>query len=268
MKIGFIGAGNMAEAIIAGLLRKKIVTSSSITACDVSSQRLKVMQSRYRLKASPSLQVLAQQSDVIVLAVKPQQMKEVLGELKKEITPRHLVLSIAAGLDIPFFAKYLGQVRLIRLMPNTPALIEKGATAFFMNTACKKSDKKIVESIFSSIGIVMEVKKEKLLDAVTAVSGSGPAYVYSFINALVQAGIRVGLSQDVARKLVEQTVIGAAELLQQSQEDPESLIAKVASKGGTTEAGLKILRKKKFDSMILETVKAAAKRAAQLRQFS
>ena len=267
MKLAILGTGNMAEAMIAGLIAKKVLRPGQIVGFDVNRKRLQFIRKKYRIITARSADEAVRKSDTLLLSVKPQQMKELLGQIRPELAKRHLILSIAAGLDVRFFEKYLGQKhKIIRLMPNTPALVGMGATAFFANRNCGALDKKRTQTVFSAVGISFEVKKEGLLDAVTGLSGSGPAFVCRFAEALIQGGKKTGLNQRLARDLTLQTLIGAATLLRQSGEKPSRLVKKVASKGGTTEAGLKVLKRKKFGSIVESCVVTAARRARQLRQ--
>ncbi|MBI2339112.1 MAG: pyrroline-5-carboxylate reductase [Deltaproteobacteria bacterium] len=268
MKLAILGTGNMAEALIAGVLAKKLLRPGRIIGFDVNTKRLQLIRRKYRIQTSSSAVEAIRRADMILLSVKPQQMKELLGQIRPKLSRRHLILSIAAGLDIRFFEKGLGrQCKIIRSMPNTPATVGMGATAYFANRNCHAADRKITQKIFGAAGIAFEVKSEKALDAVTGLSGSGPAFVCRFADALIQGGKKAGLSEDLARALTVQTLAGSAALLKQSGENPASLIQKVASKGGTTEAGLKVLKRKKFGSIVQQCVVAATRRARKLRNF-
>lgn len=270
--LGIIGTGNMAEAIVGGILAKKIFKPQNIIGFDIDSQKLNSFTKKFRIqKAKKSAEII--KADIILLAVKPQNMGEVLHILSPLVSKKHLVLTIAAGLPLKFFRKKLGKdprgnaPRIIRLMPNTPALVGLGATAFITTSNCTQKDLQVTQKIFSAIGIVIKIKNEKQMDAITALSGSGPAYVYLFLKSLMEGGQNLGLSSELARVLSLQTVRGALELLSQSKANPNTLIGRVASKGGTTEAGLKILTQYKFESMILSCLKAAQKRAFELSKM-
>lgn len=264
--LAILGTGNMAEALLAGILAQSILRPRQVIGYDVNPGRLKQLRKKYGISIASSAQEALARADAVLLAVKPQQMAELLNPLKATFTKRHLLLSIAAGLDTRFFEKIVGKDRrIVRLMPNTPALVGLGATAFFANKKCSSNDIRTTHALFGAVGIVRQVAKESLLDAVTGVSGSGPAFVYSFARALIEAGVANGLSPDTARELAIQTLLGASKLLEQSSEPIESLIQKVASKGGTTEAGLGVLRRKKFDKLVGECVTAAVQRANELR---
>lgn len=268
IKLGILGTGNMAEALISGLTAKKVISARDIIGFDIDSQRLEKMRKKYRIQTTDSATRLVSQCNLLLLAVKPQQLSQLLADISGLLTSNHLVLSIAAGVDTRRLLKEIGKpVRLVRLMPNTPALVGLGATAFFVTKSCKNADRQLVNKLFSSVGLVVEVKKEDLLDSVTALSGSGPAFVYLFLKALIDGGTKLGLTSSTSRQLAIQTVLGATTLLDRSAETPEDLIIKVASKGGTTEAGLRTLGEKGFTDAVTECLKAAQKRAHELRKI-
>lgn len=266
-KLGIIGTGNMAEAIIAGILSKKTMKARDMTGFDIDKERLRKMKKKYGLKGAESLGILCKTSSVILLAVKPQQMKSLLCELESHLISKHLLLSIAAGLDTKFIEKNAGpHRRIIRLMPNTPAIIGMGTTVFYVNKNCNSRDRRMAIKLFSSVGSITEVKKEEWLDAVTALSGSGPAFVYHFVDHLAKGGKALGLTGDLAFKLAVETTAGASMLLKKSGVLPGKLIEQVASRGGTTMAGLKVLRIKKMGNIVAQTLRAAANRAKELRR--
>ncbi len=257
----------MAEAIINGLLKGKGIKPHQIIGYDLNRARLNLISKKYRIRASVSLEQLSKNARMILLAVKPQQFPDLMETLKPWVTKQHLLISIAAGIDTIFIQKKIGfPLRIIRVMPNMPALIGLGASVFYANRQATKSDRKIILKIFSSIGIAFEVKNEKLLDIVTALSGSGPAFAYLFIDSLVQAAVKKGLEPKLALKLASQTVKGAAGMIQDRGESPAELIAQVTSKGGTTLAGLKVLQKKKLGAIVEGCLTAAVRRAEGLRK--
>lgn len=261
LKLGILGTGNMAEALISGLGKEQ----KNITGYDVDAKRLNLMSKKYKIKKVSSIQSLVQTSSIILLAVKPQQMADLLAAIKPHLNQNQLILSIAAGLKIQFYENRLGKNhKIIRLMPNTPALVKLGATAFYTNKKVTQKDKKSAKKIFEAVGEVYEVKKEGLLDGVTGLSGSGPAFVYLFIDSLIKGGMKSGLSHKLAHNLAIQTTLGAAKLLKRSGLIPNELIKKVVSKGGTTEAGLKFLNQKKFGAIVEGCVKKATVRAREL----
>lgn len=266
-QLGIFGTGNMAEALIAGITQKKVLRPNQIIGFDTNKTRLQFIQKKYKIKSARSPQEVCGQAQVILLAVKPQQIKELAFQIKPRLKKNQLLLSIAAGIDTKLLEKYLGIHPIIRLMPNTPAFIGLGATVYYANRLSSSKNRLFVKKLFEAVGLVVEIKQENLLDAVTALSGSGPAFVYSFIEALARGGKQCGLSQEMSLKLAAQTVVGASILLQNSSLSPQELIAKVTSKGGTTLAGLKVLQQKKFSSIVEKCLKAAAKRANELRKL-
>ncbi len=268
MQLGIIGTGNMAEAIVAGLLSKKVLSPQQIVGYDVNQARLKFISKKYGIRRASTPSEVVKKSNVLLLAVKPQQFSELLTTLKPLLTKQHVVLSIAAGIDTAIIQKKIGKQKIIRLMPNTPALVSEGATVFFANRYCTKTDKQMTKKLFGAVGLVLEVKQENRLDAVTSLSGSGPAFTFKFIEALTSGGVKNGLSAEMALQLAIQTVKGAAILIQQTGETPKNLIAKVTSKGGTTESGLKVLHEKKFENIIKSCLQAATRRSKQLRKVN
>lgn len=259
----------MAEALISGLTKKKVLRPQQICGYDISAARLKSIAKKYKIRARKSAEQLTQSSDTLLLAVKPQQIKDLLKAIQPSVTKKHLVVSIAAGIDTKLIQKLLGpKTKVVRVMPNTPALIGLGAAGFYVNKNCTAKDRKNARKILEAVGIAFELKTESLLDGVTGLSGSGPAYVYQFIEALIAGGKKVGLKSNVARALAIQTVIGAANMIKTTGEDPAILTKKVTSKGGTTFEGLKVLKRKKFGSIVQQCIKAATRRARELRKFA
>jgi len=249
-KIAFVGAGRMAEALIKGL------NSSGICASDVSSRRLKLLKSRYRIKTFKNNIDCIKRADVIVLAVKPKTMGSVLREIGPSVRPGHLVISIAAGVPTYSIRKYIRKAGIVRSMPNNPALVGAGVTAI-------SSKNRIAEAIFSSVGEVVVIP-EKLMDAVTALSGSGPAFIYLAAQALEEGGRAAGLSRKAARKLAIETVFGAGKTMKLSGKDPAELADMVASPGGTTRAGMKVLSRLGFKKAVKSAIMAAAGRSKEL----
>lgn len=261
MKIAFIGAGKMAEAIIARLGDKK-----NISAADVSRQRLKVLRSKYEVKSQKDNCEAFGSAEVVVLAVKPQQISEVLdgvrgvgygGQKKK------LIISIAAGIPLNYLQKKLPGHSVIRAMPNNPCLIGEGMTALAKGKGVTSRESRVASQIFKSVGEVVEVP-EKWLDAVTGLSGSGPAYVYRMIEVMTAGGVKAGLPGKLAARLAVQTVYGAAATVKRTGRDPEELRAMVTSPGGTTLEGLKVLERRQFAAAVAEAVGAAAKKSRLL----
>ncbi|HEX5037359.1 MAG TPA: pyrroline-5-carboxylate reductase [bacterium] len=269
LKIGFIGGGNMGEALIAGLLNQNVLRPGDIGVAEPDAARLKKLKAKYKILSRATNAELAATSEAILLAVKPQQMTSVLNEIYPHLTPRHLVLSIAAGLDASYFRDKLpSKTRFIRIMPNLCSMIGEGAAALYAAPSATGQDRTFAKKIFAASGKAVFVESEELLDTVTAVSGSGPAFVFLFIDALIQAGAARGLAAELGKELVLQTLTGATKMVEASKEPIAEMIGRVASKGGTTEAGLKVLADLDFRKLIDQTIGAAAERAAQLRKLS
>jgi pyrroline-5-carboxylate reductase len=261
---GFIGAGRMATALIRGMLRAGTATPAAIIASDPLDSARSALASETGVSVVESNVRVAHKSDVLVLAVKPQSMPHVLEHLRHVVTPEHLVISIAAGVSIATMAEGLGPGRrLVRVMPNTPALIGAGASAFCLGPDTRPTDEALVLSCLNSVGRAYPVP-EPLLDAVTGLSGSGPAFVYVMIEALSDGGVRVGLPRDVATALSAQTVLGAARLVLETGLHPGVLKDQVASPGGTTIAGLHALERGGLRAALMDAVEAATRRSAEL----
>ncbi|EKD42663.1 MAG: hypothetical protein ACD_73C00068G0001, partial [uncultured bacterium] len=255
-QLAFIGTGNMAEALIRGILAKKIFLPKNILGCDVSLDRLTFIKKKYGIQITTKTQLALKNSDIIILSVKPQQMDALLTQFKSDFQDKHLIITIAAGLPLKFYQKRLGgKKKIIRVMPNTPAMVNLGASGYSANKNIKKADKILAEKILNAVGMSLAVKNERQIDAITALSGSGPAYVYLFAQAMIQAGIQLGLNKQACKDLVLQTILGATTLLKQSGEDPQSLIQKVASKGGTTEAAIYSFKENRFEEIVNKAIK-------------
>ena len=265
--IGFIGGGRMGEALIQGLLKSGIVTAERIVATDPDTDRRQLLADTYKIKvhdSDNSAQVLAD-CDTVILAVKPQVMQSVLQSFNQNISSSHLLISIAAGIQLSFIDDILAGTgcRIIRVMPNTPALVLEAASAVSKGPRATEKDMATAVSIFNSIGKTV-VLDEKYIDAVTGLSGSGPAYVFTFIEALIDAGLKVGLNRSDAETLVMQTVLGSVKLAMNSKEHPAQLRAMVTSPGGTTIAGLHELETAGFNGIIMDAVEAATNRSKEL----
>lgn len=262
-KITFIGAGNMAEAMLKGLLLKKIVTKENVLITDILAQRLKYIAETYGVKTCSNNVQALNESKVIVLALKPQVIGSVINELN-QVDKDKLIISIVAGVKIATIdASH--EFRVARAMPNTPALIGEAATAVAFNEKIKDQDKEFVLKIFSSLGLALEVE-ERDLNAVTALSGSGPAFVFRLIEAFIEGGQVVGLTEAVAKELAVQTFIGSAKLAAKNDKSLEHLVNQVTSPNGTTAAGREVLEKSEMKKIIIDTVTAAKNRADQLSE--
>ncbi|HEX7531202.1 MAG TPA: pyrroline-5-carboxylate reductase [Pyrinomonadaceae bacterium] len=262
--IAFIGAGNMGEALIRGLLSTKTVAPSQITAADARPERCEFFTKHFGIPTTADNATAARYADVVLLAIKPQQMSTVLAGLKSVTASLRLIISIAAGVTTSRIERELGGIaRVVRVMPNIPALVGAGAAALAKGSLATDEDVATAEAILGAVGMTVRVD-EKLMDAVTALSGSGPAYVFYVTEAMVKAGVAAGLDEGLAKKLAIQTVFGAAKLLIESGEAPESLRRKVTSPGGTTEAALRVMSERKLMEIFTEAVKAAEKKSREL----
>lgn len=263
--IGFIGAGKMATALAIGFLKAGLVTSQTLRASDVYAPARAAFSDATKAIATASNIDVLNTSRVIILAVKPQQMEAALREAATVLTADHLVISIAAGVPVTKMLKWLGRddVRVVRVMPNTPALVQAGASAFCIGGQATREDAQLTQQLFSSVGVAVETS-ESLLDAVTGLSGSGPAYVFQIIEALSDAGVRVGLPRATATQLAAQTLYGAAKMLLETGEHPGVLKDAVTSPGGTTIAGLHELEKGGLRASLINAVVAATSRSVEL----
>jgi len=264
-QIAFIGAGNMAEAIVKGLLSSPLgVRPENILLSDIRKDRLDLLSQHYLVHTSTDNTLVVRQATIVILSVKPQNIKEVLTEIAAEVTEDKLVISIAAGVKIQTIQDLLeARVRVIRTMPNTPALVQAGATALAPGKWASPEDLQIAKAIFDAVGVTVIVD-EKLIDAVTGLSGSGPAYVFLIINALADGGVKMGFSKEMALKLATQTVFGAAKLALETGEHPHKLKDMVTSPGGTAIAGIHALQKGGLEGILMDAVEAATLRSLEL----
>lgn len=266
-KIGCIGGGKMGEALCRGIINAGLSSAENIMVSDVIIDRCRFLSKEIGIKTTQSNKDAANFADVIILAVKPQMMGEVLDQLKNEITTSHLVVSIAAGIPIRFIESRLqAGARIVRVMPNTPCLIGVSATAFAPGRCATDADGQLAHKLFSAVGKVFSLD-EKYLDAVTGLSGSGPAYVYMFIEALSDGGVKMGLSRDVATVLAAQTVMGAAKMVLETGQHPAQLKDAVTSPGGTTIEGLSKLEDYGFKSAVINAVEAATLKSKKLGEL-
>jgi pyrroline-5-carboxylate reductase len=263
-KIGFLGGGNMAEALIRGLLHSSSVTADQIRASDLKGERLAFLHERYGIETTNDNDVLCRWADVLVIAVKPQIVDRILTPLSTGLGQGDLVISIAAGVPIDAIETRLPEgSRVIRTMPNTAAIALAGATAIAAGSHATDEDVEIARTLFEAVGRVV-VLDETLLDAVTGLSGSGPAYVMLMIEALADGGVKVGLGRDAALLLAAQTVYGAAKLQLETGEHPGRLKDMVTSPGGTAIAGLHTLEAGGLRRTLIDAVEAASNRSAEL----
>lgn len=264
VKVAFLGSGQMAEALLRGILKSQTLKPNQVILSDIRAKRLSQLKKTYKVKIAKSNIEAVRGANFVILSVKPQQLSQVLREISSSLDEGKTVISIAAGVSISHIFKILGkQVPLIRVMPNSPALVGQGVSVISPGNKASKKTTDLAVKLFSSVGAVL-LLKEKYQNAACALSGSGPAYFYLFTEALIKAGRRAGLSSKAATQLAYQTIVGSAAMLEQTKKSPAELRGMVASKGGTTEAALKIFKKQKLEKTVEEAVRAAVKRAEEL----
>ena len=264
MRVTFLGAGNMAEALVRGLLEGRVCPASQLLVTDVRPERLAYFKSSFQVEGTVANGQAVSRADVVFLAVKPQQVNEVLAGVCGCLRPGALVVSIAAGVRTGTLESLLGQgVRVVRAMPNTPALVASGVTAICAGRWAEEADLARAEALLKAVGCVIRVT-ERDMDAVTAVSGSGPAYVFYFMEALLEGARQLGLEPGLARQLVYGTLAGSVKLAKQSEVDPGTLRERVTSKGGTTAAALEVLRVREVTQAWVDALAAARRRSVEL----
>ena len=264
MRLGFVGAGRMATALAKGFVSAGLAQASEIVASDALPAACQEFSRATGGQTMAENRQTAAACDVLLLAVKPQQMGEVLADLKGVLSAEHLVISIAAGIPLKSIAQGLGNgPRLVRVMPNTPCLVGSGASAYCLGPGATAADGELVARLFSAVGKAVQTP-EKLLDAVTGLSGSGPAFVYVMIEALSDGGVNMGLPRDIATLLAAQTVLGAAQMVLATGQHPGVLKDQVASPGGTTIAGLQALEEHGLRAALIAAVEAATERSIEL----
>lgn len=262
--IGFIGGGNMARSLIGGLVSAGY-PADALSVADPNESIRTALTTDFGINASIENQHIADQCDVVVLAVKPQVMKEVATTLRTGQRQHQLFLTVAAGIRTASLAKWLGEdAPIVRAMPNTPSLVQSGATALFANAHVSTEQRDLAESIMRAAGLVQWVEDESLMDAVTALSGSGPAYLFLVMEAMEKAGQALGLPAETARLLTVQTAFGAAKLALEIEEDPAVLRENVTSPGGTTERAIQVLREEGLEDLFGKALRAARDRAQEL----
>ena len=266
INIGFLGAGKRATALARGFVRAELVVPREILASDPHAAARKSFAAEIGSKTSAANLEVAQFAEILILATKPDQTAAVLAEISRAFTARHLLISIAAGVTLEKLENHLpANARVIRVMPNTPALVGEGASAFALGNSATPADAVIAQKLLSAVGLAFAVK-ENLLDAVTGLSGSGPAYVYQFIEALSDGGVASGLPRDIATKLAAQTVLGGAKMVLETGQHPGALKDQVTSPGGTTIEGLHALEKGKLRATVISAVRAATEKSKKLGQ--
>ena len=263
-KIGIIGCGRMGEAILNGIVKQKGVSPKDIFVSDVDSARLNRIKRVYGCDATFNNSKVAKMSDLIIMAVKPQDMISALGSISACLNRKKLVVSIAAGVTIKKISSVIGgDVPVARVMPNMPALVRKSFSAFSFSKKADKGLMRFAKAVFSSIGDVAEVR-EKDMDAITAISGSGPAYFFYLVEILIKSGIKLGLTPETAKRAAVKTALGSVELLNKFNQDASILRKMATSKGGTTEAAFKVFGKERLNAIIEKGVRAARDRSKEL----
>lgn len=262
--IGFIGAGNMAYAIISGLINNDF-SAENIKISDTNESLLSLRKKEFNLEVFTDNSELVRHCDVIVLAVKPQMLSSVCQLLKQALNSNTLIISIAAGVRVHDIDRWLGgDCAIVRTMPNTPALLNQGVTGMFANERVSDAQKELATSILNSVGQSLWVTDEVMLDAVTALSGSGPAYFFLMIESMSKAGVALGLDEKTAQSLSIQTALGASMMASVSDESPRDLRANVTSPNGTTQAAIESFQDQNFDMIVAHAMRAAFDRASQL----
>ena len=266
LTIGFLGAGKMATALARGFMRAGLVTHRHILASDPSKTARAAFAKEVRARTTDDNVAVAKFASVLVLAVKPDHVAHVLAEIKDSFSRKHCLISIAAGVPLAKLEAVLGaDARLVRVMPNTPALVNASASGFALSQGARSSDGELAEKLFSSVGLAFQVK-ETLLDAVTGLSGSGPAYAYLFIEGLSDGGVAAGLPRDIATRLAAQMVLGSAKMVLETGMHPGVLKDMVTSPGGTTIEGVHELEKGNLRGAVMSAVRAAAEKSRRLGQ--
>ena len=261
-RIAFLGGGNMAEAILGGLLEGDVSPAKSLVVSDVAVERREHLANRYGIDVTADNAVAVRDADVVMLAVKPQQVADVLTSSKSAFSGDHLLVSICAGIPTSVL-EALSPAKVVRVMPNLPSLVRRSVSAICAGSRSTAADLDLVEELFAAVGAVVRLPESKM-NEVTALSGSGPGYVFAFMEAMEATGIAMGIEASMARKMAIETVRGAAELAAQTGEDPAELRRRVSSKGGTTLAGLAAMEAGGFSAAVAAGMKAARDRAAEL----
>lgn len=266
-RIAFIGSGNMGEALIKGITGASVFKNKNIIVTDIRKERLEHIKRLYKVNTTTDNRYAVKKSDIILLAVKPQIISKVVKEIGDLIDKGKLIITIAAGITINSIQDNLKKKgKIIRVMPNTPAIVQEGVSAIACGDDISKKDIEITKRIFNAVGRTVIVD-ESMMDAVTGLSGSGPAYIFLIIESLTDAGVKMGLPRDISRLLAIQTILGAAKLAMESGEHPGKLKDMVTSPGGTTIVGLHVLEKGGLRSALISAVEAATKRSEELRSL-
>lgn len=260
MKVGFIGFGRMGSALARGIIGRGIVKTGDAIASDVDGEAIKCARD-LKVKVAKSNVEVAEESEIVFLCVKPNKIIEVTREIAGKMRGK-LLVSIAAGVKLEAIEGLAGGARVVRVMPNTPALVGEGASAYCVGRNASEEDARMVERMLGAVGVCVRVREEEM-NAVTSLS-CGPAFVYEFVQALVEGSVKAGLNEETAKKLAVQTVLGAAKMMRETGKTPRELVEMVATPGGCTEQGLKVLEEKNFAEAVRKAVEKAAKRADEL----
>jgi len=264
-RITFIGAGNMAASLIGGL-RAQGVDSSALRASDPNAEQRQRIERELGIATFEDNALAAAGADLVVLAVKPQSMKAVCQALAPHLDDGQLIVSIAAGISCASLEQWLGPRALVRCMPNTPALLRQGVSGLYANARVSAAQRSQAEQLLSAVGLALWLDQEQQIDAVTAVSGSGPAYFFLLIEAMTAAGVKLGLSREIAERLTQQTALGAARMAIESEVDAAELRRRVTSPAGTTEAAIRTFQAGGFEALVDQALAAAAHRSAELAE--
>lgn len=264
MRLGFIGCGNMARAIIKGIVTKGVVDPEEILGSNTTPERAKETRDKLGIETTTDIAQVAGRSDIVFLCVKPQQYESVIAQIKDHLHERQIFVSIAPGKTLAWLSKQIARpVKIVRIMPNTPALVGEGMTTFCVNDLVSPEDAKIVRELLESFGLAIELK-ESLMDAASAVGGSAPAYVYMFIEALADGGVAEGLPRAQAMRIAAQTVLGSAKMVLETDKHPGQLKDEVCSPGGSTIAGVEELENGAFRGTTMSAIQACAAKARTL----
>ena len=264
LSVGMVGGGQMGEALIRGMIESGVTAAKNITVAEPMNLRREYLEKTYQVDTVETPAEVTAKSRILILAVKPQIMEPVLRQYSVHLTNDHLLISIAAGIPLTYMEKLAGEnMRIIRVMPNTPALVLAGASAMSGNQNIRQEDMESAQQIFSAVGTCIEVP-ENLLDAVTGLSGSGPGYVFTFLEAMIDGGVLAGLPRPVAEQLALQTLYGSAKLALETKEPAAVLKGKVTSPGGTTITGIQALEEGGLRGTVMTAVEAATERSRSL----
>lgn len=267
--LGVIGCGNMGTALVTGIVESGVLQPENIYIMDIDTKKVESLRSTLKVKVKDTIKELVEDVEAVLVAVKPQDMKGVLEEMAKYMKEEQIIISIAAGISTEFIYNAIGRkdIQIVRVMPNTPALVKEGAFGIYFRNIRSEEAKRNIEAIFKPLGVVVEVKKEELMDVVTGLSGSGPAYIFLVINALADGAVRMGLDRKTAQILAIQTVLGSAKLAMEKLKEgihPEALKDMIMSPAGTTAEGIFELEKFAVRSAFISAVEKATKRSREL----